>query len=313
MEVNNLDDIFENYYQSKYDYDSKALSDDDVYEIKQLVKEKRANYGIAPIGDKIFEFISSQCMDIRFEKIAFNSDDIDGLLYIRNTGQDKAYIVLNSNRPLINQIFASAHEYYHYLKDYSAVKDKPNICSLSSLNTLSERKASRFAAELLLPEGAVREEYARLTIVLARIGLTKENFDFYAVMAITIARIYMLPVKAVIYRLAEEGFLPLVDEFVKNYDYIKRGMDKIKYGDKDFRYLYSNENRFIDNDSMQYARMKLAYDKGLASREELLRDGKTLGLNLEIIENMFDNINDDDEDDDLETLDFIKIKWGKND
>lgn len=49
-----------------------------------------------------------------------------------------SYIILNSKKPLINQIFTAAHEYYHYIKDYQKFKEMPYICDFSMLQDVNE-------------------------------------------------------------------------------------------------------------------------------------------------------------------------------
>lgn len=157
ISVNNQE-LFEQYYQREYDFNTNSLCEDEVDSIKALVKEKRVDYALAPIGEKIFGWITEQDTNIHFEAVDFDSDKIDGLLYIPQSGYDKAYIVLNSKKPLINQIFTTAHEYYHYVKDYAIIKKEPYICNFSALSSVNEKRASRFAAEFLLPEEALRAE-----------------------------------------------------------------------------------------------------------------------------------------------------------
>ena len=118
-------EIFEQYYQNEYDFNTTSLSADEIAEIKKLVREKRVDYNLAPMGTGIFEWILKENNNIRFEKVPFDSEKIDGMLYIPTTGKERAYIILNSNRPLINQIFTAAHEYYHYVKDYQRFKEIP--------------------------------------------------------------------------------------------------------------------------------------------------------------------------------------------
>ena len=147
-------ELFEQYYQNKYDFNTASLSADEIAEIKQLAREKRVDYNLAPLGTGVFGRILQEGRDIRFEKVAFESEKIDGMLYIPTTGKERAYIILNSNKPLINQIFTAAHEYYHYIMDYQKFKEMPYICDFSLLKDVNEKKACRFEAELLLPEEA---------------------------------------------------------------------------------------------------------------------------------------------------------------
>lgn len=79
---------------------------------------------MAPIGEKIFSFIVEQNSNINFELVKLDTTNVDGMLYIPESGNEKAYIILNGNKPLVNQIFAAAHEYYHYIKDYESIKKK---------------------------------------------------------------------------------------------------------------------------------------------------------------------------------------------
>ena len=142
-------ELFEKYYQTAYDFNTASLSIDEIEAIKKLAREKRIDYASAPIGPGVFDLIQKQSSDIRFELVSFESDKIDGMLYIPTTGKERAYIILNSNKPLVNQIFAAAHEFYHYIKDYQVFKAKPYICDFSMLKDVNEKKACRFAAELL--------------------------------------------------------------------------------------------------------------------------------------------------------------------
>ena len=82
------------------------------------------------MGTEVFNWIQKQSDAIRFEMVSFESEKIDGMLYIPTVGKERAYIILNSNKPLVNQIFTVAHEFYHYIKDYQLFKDKPYICDL---------------------------------------------------------------------------------------------------------------------------------------------------------------------------------------
>lgn len=44
------------------------------------------------------------------------------------------------------------------MKDYSDIKKEPYICNFTALSSINEKRASRFAAEFLLPEEALRTE-----------------------------------------------------------------------------------------------------------------------------------------------------------
>ena len=105
----------------------------EIAEIKRLARGKRVDYASAPMGTGVFNLIQRQSQEIRFELVSFESEKIDGMLYIPTSGQERAYIILNSNKPLVNQIFTAAHEFYHYIKDYQVFKERPYICDFSIL------------------------------------------------------------------------------------------------------------------------------------------------------------------------------------
>ena len=151
------DKLFMQYYQGTYDFNTSSLNNLEINEIKTLVKEKRVNYALAPIGEKIFNYISEQNPNIHFELVELDTEKIDGMLYVPKNGDDKAYIILNGNKPFINQIFAAAHEYYHYIKDYESIKKQPYVCSLSSLNSKSEKKASRFCGGVIITRRGIEK------------------------------------------------------------------------------------------------------------------------------------------------------------
>ena len=310
ISVNNQE-LFEQYYQREYDFNTNSLSEDEVDSIKALVKEKRVDYALAPIGEKIFGWITEQDTNIHFEAVDFDSDKIDGLLYIPQSGYDKAYIVLNSKKPLINQIFTAAHEYYHYVKDYAIIKKEPYICNFSALSSVNEKRASRFAAEFLLPEEALRAE---IKIFKKRMPGKKNRemfFEDYAVFSIYLTLKYQLPLKAVIYRLFEEHYIDKIDEYIQNYQFIKGVLQEVKVFHEQVNYLYNCKNPYIENNSLIYRQMKLAYDNGYASRDELVKDAEILELDKTLVEGFFDEINEEDieEDDDIELAKCLSDIW----
>ena len=293
---NNL--IFEKYYQAQYDFNTTSLSEQDIDDIKELVREKRVNYALAPIGEKIFEWVMEQNADVRFELVDFDSEKIDGLLYIPQSGIDKAYIVLNSKKPLINQIFTVAHEYYHYITDYAKIKKEPYICSFSALENVNEKKACRFAAEFLLPEDALRNEMKQFKKRIGALGEQKPVFEDYAVLSMLLTVKYQLPLKSVIYRLYEEHYIEDVDEYIQNYRFIKSVLQEVKIFEKQVKHLYACQNNHLEANSLIYRQMKSVYDAGFASRQEILEDAKLLDLDIQLIISFFDEIVEIDEDED---------------
>ena len=306
-------DLFEQYYQAEYDFNTTSLTVDEVAVLKRLAKEKRVDYGSAPIGAEIFDLILRQSDDIRFELVSFDSDKIDGMLYIPTTGKERAYIILNSNKPLVNQIFTAAHEFYHYINDYQIFKKKPYICDFSILKNINEKKACRFAAELLLPDEALNLEiknYCRT------IGLNYDkNLDFklFAPILIWLTVKYQMPLKAVIYRLAEENHIKDVNEYIENYDFIKKVLLELHIYNKRVSELYNKNNSYIIPYSSTYQDMEKAYYSGNATKEDIIKDAETLSLDLNIINKFIfqnDEEDDDGEEDDDELFSIINAKRG---
>lgn len=299
--------LFEQYYQAAYDFNTSSLNGNEIDTIKELVKEKRVHYALAPIGAKIFDFIMEQCPRIDFELIEFENQKIDGMLYIPKSGDEKAYIILNSSKPLINQIFAASHEYYHYIKDYESIKQKPYVCYLSSLNSLNEKMASRFAAELLLPEDALRKEIKSFRKAINCSNQKVLNFEEFAIISMYLTVKYQLPLKATIFRLHEEGYISDIKLYIQNYDVIKRVLLQIEIFKKNIDQLYNSYNQFLENKVMIYQQIEKAYKNGLVSREEIIRDSEILQLDINIITSFFNPIDDSDEnEDDYQILSYFK-------
>ena len=303
-------ELFEQYYQNEYDFNTASLSLDEIAEIKKLAREKRVDYNLAPLGVGIFNWILKENSNIRFERVAFDSEKIDGMLYVPTTGKERAYIILNSKKPLINQIFTAAHEYYHYIKDYQKFKEMPYICDFSMLQDVNEMKACRFAAELLLPEEALSREiqdYLRAN----NKSMKEMNFGDFGVLFIFLTIKYQMPLKAVIYRFYEEHYIDNIDAFIKNYEFIKKVLKEIKIFRKHVDVLYNTENDYVLPYSSTYQDMEKAFITGNASRENILEDALRLELDVNVINDFLveeDEAEDDDDDDELFSI--INAKRG---
>lgn len=295
-------DLFEQYYQKEYDFNTESLSEDEIDSIKKLVKEKRVDYALAPMGTGVFSWIYKQNYDIQFELVSFDSEKLDGMLYIPKSGKEKAYIILNSNKPLANQIFTAAHEFYHYICDYQAFKEKPYICDFSMLKDVNEKKACRFAAELLLPEGALSQEIKDFCRTQKIDNIKKADFSAVAALLILLTIKYQMPLKAVIYRLYEENHIDNVERFIESYDFIKQVLQEIKICAKRVDELYSSENAYVLPYGFIYQNMEKAYEFGNASREDILRDAVELNLDMALISDFLDSADEYDEEDDNDDL-----------
>ena len=301
-------ELFEQYYQIEYDFNTASLSLDELADIKKLVREKRVDYALAPMGTDIFNWILKQNNNIRFELVAFESEKIDGMLYIPMTGKERAYIILNANKSLANQIFTAAHEFYHYVRDYQKFKEKPYICDFSMLRDVNEKKACRFAAELLLPEDALAHEVQDYCRVKDISNMKAMDFNHFATLIIFLTIKYQMPLKAVIYRLAEERYIDNIDKYIDNYEFIKKVLQEIKIFGKRVDELYSAENSYVVPYSSIYQDMEKAYLTGNASRTDILDDAMKLNLDMSLIDEFLKEDTQVDDDDDEELFSIINEK-----
>ena len=305
-------ELFEKYYQTEYDFNTTSLSLDEIDVIKKLAREKRVDYAFAPMGIGVFDLIQKQSSDIRFELVSFASDKTDGMLYIPTTGKERAYIILNSNKPLVNQVFAAAHEFYHYIKDYQVFKEKPYICDFSMLKDVNEKKACRFAAEILFPEEALNREVRDYCRSLQVTDFKSLNFNQIASFIIVMTVKYQMPLKAVIYRLEEEHFIEDVKKYIENYEFIKKVLQEIQIFSEPVSMLYGTVNNFIIPYSKTYQDMETSFITGNASKEDIVKDAKILSLDMDIINELVeqDEIPDDEEEADEELFSIINAKRG---
>lgn len=306
----NYAEVFGKYYQYEYDFNTESLTDDEVDRIKKLVKEKRVDYAISPMGTKVFDWIMKQNRNLRFELVDFESEKIDGLLYIPSRGKERAYIALNKNKPLINQVFTAAHEYYHYIKDYQLFQERPYICNFNMLQDVNEKRASRFAAELLLPEQALKDEVQNYLKQMNLKQIKNMEFRDFATLALLLTIKYEMPLKAVLYRFAEEGYIADVDAYIENYGFIKKVLQNVQALEKSVKELYSTENRCLDMNDSIYRDMEKTFSTGNETRENILKDAKTLGLKMDLIEELTeeDDVVEDEADDD-ELFSMIQENW----
>ncbi len=292
----------QNFWDNPYfDYQSlltsKSITEDDLSKLRQVVQEKRVQYGNAPIGSNIFKFIRAQDKNIHFILEDF-SDDVDALLVIPYPDTPFAVIVLNKQRPLANQIFAAAHEYYHYLFDLPQVKKTPNYCTLAKHSNKREKLASRFAAEFLLPFQALKTEVKGYEDTF-KISISKASPGEVGLLAFILSLQYGLPFKASLLRLVEEGFAE--PALVKN-EGLYNNLRKIQHMLLDriteqYRHILTPGNTYVEDLLPSY--LNVAFQKGLAGYEEIARDAKVAGLSNDILPPEVNYYDDDDDDDDL--------------
>jgi len=130
---------------------NEVLSTDDIGKIRKLASEKRAilDYSNSvPIASDllmILDKLDMHLIECPIKSVSGHNAFSAVLLcnYIDN--QKHSFLGLNTANPLTQQLFAIAHELYHYFTEKGT-----DVCKDSNENQI-EIKANRFAAEFLLP------------------------------------------------------------------------------------------------------------------------------------------------------------------
>lgn len=258
MKISNIDDIIFNLSQKHYVFGEGILSQFEVDLLKKQSKDLRGTYGtVAPVGVNIFSLISLND-DIVFQLQEFKNSEVDAMIIKYSKKSPRKYIVINSDKPLINQIFAATHEYYHYQFSFNGNTKDSIVCSFDK-NDKEEIKANRFAAEFLLPEEALKSE-------LKTLSKYQNKFDELPlikqiVFCFSLVFKYALPLKAVLYRLKEEG-ISGTDFLLAHYEYEKKILHEIVKAQQQslIKELYSKKNNYITE--QLYNLVPLLYNKG---------------------------------------------------
>lgn len=182
---------------------NNELTSNDIYKLSEMAKEKRRelDIGLSPMGDNILKFIREKGIKLIYMPIdnSENDDLFFSAVYIclNEDGTKYKFIGLNTSDYYDNQIFALAHEIYHYYEETEI-----HLCRVSnSDNTIRELKANRFSAEFLLPTERLEKE-----IKNANNGQIDLASWKHTTLLRFIARLhceYRLPYKAIVRRLVE--------------------------------------------------------------------------------------------------------------
>lgn len=133
---------------------SVNLSQLEVEKIKKITEEfyrKAGIIGDVPIADDLFIILDNlniKLLEYPVEESAGEPAFSAALIYYMEENEEFVFMGLNTADYFDNQIYAVAHELYHYM-----TKTPSQLCRLSkNQDDILENKANRFAEELLLPE-----------------------------------------------------------------------------------------------------------------------------------------------------------------
>lgn len=181
-----------------------VLSEKQIDEVKQLADETRKLFGVygdVPIANDIFMLLEKK--EIVLCQYPFHTkkeSHLDAnITWFETDYGPITFIGLNTSLYFDEQIFALAHELYHYI-----TKSGKAYTDIDEEDKVTEKKADRFAAELLLPREALHSR------VISQ--FRSSNLDEVSDLRLLrfVARLqneWWLPYHSLVLRLYEEGYI----------------------------------------------------------------------------------------------------------
>lgn len=240
-----------------------TLNAEETEEVKQLATKTRQDFGVfptVPLGSDIRMILEKE--GILLCEYPFGDScgthTYGNITWFKTDETTITFIGLNTSSYYDEQIFALAHEIYHF----RTKTGKAYSPEMELEDEVIEKKADRFAAELLLPADELKK-------------LVLDTFGKYSITDISelkvlrfIARLqceWWLPYKALVNRIFEEGYIS--EEF--------------------YTELYGIECR--DEDSI-YRRILKSADNEIS--ELLNKKTKTIGVSNKVLETIISNYED---------------------
>ena len=256
------------------------LDDKQIFEVKKLASETRQFFGVhpnVPIGNDIRLLLEKK--DILLCEYPFSDTNethtYGNITWFKTNNETITFIGLNTSSYYDEQIFAIAHEIYHY----TTKTGKAYTPHMDYEDKMIEKQADRFAAELLLPSESLK-------IAVMETFDSPEMFDISDNRAFRfIARIqcdWWLPYRAIVNRLYEEKII----------------------SSEQYDVLYVQDCR---SENGMYRRLLKNIDSEIA--DLLNKKTKTTGVSNRIVETVINNYEDGliDDDEFVNTL----IMFGK--
>ena len=240
---------------------SVVLADKQIHEIKKLVAETRRFFGVhpdVPIGNDIRLLLDKK--DILLCEYPFpdtnGTHTYGNITWFKTDNDTITFIGLNTSSFYDEQIFAIAHEIYHY----TTKSGKAYTPEIDYEDKVTEKQADRFAAELLLPAEALKDA------VMNAFGSSNMR-DVSNNRALRfIARMqcdWWLPFQAIINRLFEEGYID-VNQYDKLYAVDCRGEDGISE-------LLNKKTKTVGVSNRVIETIISNYEDGLIDDDEFVR------------------------------------------
>ena len=242
---------------------SILLDEKQIYEVKRLASETRQFFGVhpnVPIGNDIRLLLEKKGILLcEYPFLDSNGTHTYGnITWFQTDDETITFIGLNTSSYYDEQIFAIAHEIYHY----TTKTGKAYTPDVNHEDKVIEKQADRFAAELLLPAEAL------ISAVIEAFGTSNMLGISYNRALRFIARIqcdWWLPYQAIINRLYEEEII----------------------SEEQYEFFYESDCR---SESGMYRRLLKSIDGGIA--DLLNKKTKTTGVSNRIIEAVISNYED---------------------
>ncbi len=136
------------------------LTQKDIFEVKKSAEKMRSDYNNEPLGEKIYRIVRNNDIHLIYYPIETSGENSNPFraVYLSAkgiNGEKMRFIAINTNDYLDSILFAIGHELYHFIEDapIDIYRSKDE-----ETKERREQKANRFAAELLLPEEAIKHE-----------------------------------------------------------------------------------------------------------------------------------------------------------
>lgn len=159
------------------------------YDVRDIIEKAREKLGACQksgqiVGMQVFTILEHQARVLYYP---LGREAPWAFVHVNGEALSKPFVVLNTSRPVDEQVFGAAHELYHIWFD-------PRCDSVDEPTMYSQLRADRFAAEFLVDEHTLRRE-------MDTYGIDKNSIDAQAVLFLS--GIFYVPYRAMTRRLFE--------------------------------------------------------------------------------------------------------------